>query len=230
MADLAFGPNSTSSCTGGLGASDRPRIELQFFTFAKNSNISLDIGNSTGSLGNLLSYTISPSFAKFTLRLFHWPWLDNVTDDHRLEVGLDFSPAVASFVRQPASGALTTFELRGQETGADGREYSTQVRLLHAVSLDNVLVLANDSSGRAPVEFALDVARSQLVLSFARFNTSLDYDPGITHCTRTCAHALTHAHTRARTRTHAHTRTSHGLNHHNHRRRRASGKKGQWRQ
>ncbi len=121
-------------------------------------------------------------------------------------MGLDFSPAVASFVRQPASGALTTFELRGQETGADGREYSTQVRLLQAVSLDNVLVLANDSSGRAPVEFALDVARSQLVLSFARFNTSLDYDPGIT---RTCARALTHTHI---TREHAHART-HALAH-----------------
>jgi hypothetical protein len=202
MADLAFGPNSTSSCTG-LGASDRPRIELQFFTFAKNSNISLDIGNSTGSLGNLLSYTISPSFAKFTLRLFHWPWLDNSTDGHRLEVGLDFSPAVASFVRQPA-GALTTFELRGQETGADGREYSTQVRLLQAVSLDNVLVLANDSSGRAPVEFALDVARSQLVLSFARFNTSLDYDPGITH-SHAHAHMRTRVHTHTRARAHSHT-------------------------
>lgn len=172
VADLVF--NSTSSCAD-LGAAERPRVELQYFTFERNSTISLG-SNATGSYQ--LSFDISPSFTKFTLRLFHWPWLG--ADSNRVEVDINISSPFASSVPLPAADGDTTLELRGQARSADGRPYSTQVRLVRAVTLDDVLVLAtNDTDDRAAVEFAFDEQLSKLVLSFARFNTSLEYDPDI---------------------------------------------------
>ena len=185
VADLVF---NSSSCAV-LGATERPRMELQYFTFERNSTISLG-SNATGS--SQLSFDISPAFAKFTLRLFHWPWLGS--DSNRLEVDINISPAFASFVPLPAADAVTMHDLRGQAPSTDGRPYSTQVRLVRAVALDDVLVVAtNDSNGREAVELAVDVELSKLVLSFGRFNTSLEYDPGNTRHTALTTHARTHA-------------------------------------
>jgi hypothetical protein len=225
VADLVF--NTSSSCAD-LGAAERPRMELQYFTFERNSTISLGT-NATGSYP--LSFDISPAFAKFTLRLFHWPWLG--ADSNRVEVDISISPAFANFVPSPASGGVTMHDLRGQAPSADGRPYSTQVRLVQAVVLDGVLVLAtNDSDDREAVEFAVDVELSKLVLSFARFNTSLEYDPGSTRHTRHSRTTHTHAHTHTR-RTR---RTTHGTRHTTltvtitHRHRGAAGTKGRRRQ
>jgi hypothetical protein len=217
VADLVF--NSTSSCAD-LGAAERPRVELQYFTFERNSTISLG-SNATGSYQ--LSFDISPSFTKFTLRLFHWPWLG--ADSNRVEVDINISSPFASSVPLPAADGDTTLELRGQARSADGRPYSTQVRLVRAVTLDDVLVLAtNDTDDRAAVEFAFEEQLSKLVLSFARFNTSLEYDPGNTrhydtHGTRHHQrHDTRHDQRHARDQLHDATRrtTRHRTNRYNH--------------
>ena len=174
---------SPSSCVGN----SRTVMELQFFTFPQARNIS--VSDNTTAV-NVVSFSVSPPFAKFTLRLFGWPWLSNdtSTNDDRLEVRIDIAPAFTTASQLASTTAdVETFELSGQQSTAqptDGRSrFSTVVHLLKAVKLDGtLLVTGNNRSAdeRDAVEFRIDQESSQLVLSFARFNSSLEYDPGTT--------------------------------------------------
>jgi hypothetical protein len=181
---------SPSSCVRVAEGDSSTVMELQFFTFSHARNISVS-DNTTAA--NVVSFSASPALAKFTLRLFSWPWLNNAitttsSNDDRLEVRIDIAPAFTTATQLASTAAyVETFELSGQQSTSqptDGRpQFSTVVHLLKAVKLDGMLlVMGNNHSAdeRGAVEFRIDEESSQLVLSFAHFNSSLEYDPGKT--------------------------------------------------
>jgi hypothetical protein len=166
-------------------APPQPRVELQFFLFESASTVSV----------GAVSYDALPAFAKFTVRLFSWPWttqppLDDDNDDinnsttttnstnYTIEMRMKITPAFVSATRRPGypSTGLTTFVLAGNATSSSlaSASKTTELRLVESVELDGRQV-----SGAGGVEFAMDETTSELVLRFARFESSLVYDPDL---------------------------------------------------
>jgi hypothetical protein len=141
------------------------RVEIQFDLFDRRTTV---------SLGNLTAFAISPNYAKLTLRVIDWPFSgpsDSSDQQHRLEIRLDIDPAVSDVAsRTRGSNGVTVFKLNHAN---DTTQRQTEIRVVDVVERDAV----NVQGGRA-VEFDVDVEHSQLVLSFARFESSLVYDPG----------------------------------------------------
>ncbi|ELR19175.1 uncharacterized protein ACA1_031990 [Acanthamoeba castellanii str. Neff] len=166
-------------------APPQPRVELQFFLFESASTVSV----------GAVSYDALPAFAKFTVRLFSWPWttqpplddddINNSTTTTNptnctIEMRMKITPAFVSATRRPdyPSTGLTTFVLAGNATSSSSASASasktTELRLVESVELDGRQV-----SGAGGVEFAMDETTSELVLRFARFESSLVYDPDL---------------------------------------------------
>ncbi len=135
-------------------------VELQFFLFDQDALLSVGPG--------LLPFTVSPSLAKFSLKVTDWPWEGR--EDHALEVRMDIRPDYnrsERFDSSPQAG-LTTFKLFGQYPL--NPDTITQIRVVEAVEIDGVVL---DQGG---VEYRID--RGQLLLQFDHFTSSLLYDPG----------------------------------------------------
>jgi hypothetical protein len=136
------------------------QVELQFYLFDSKTNI---------SLGDL-DFDVLPSLAKFSIRLFSWPW---ASPSDSIEMRMKINPSFLNFTRQlntPKAG-VTTFVLEGPQSAAQNTK--TQLRLVDTVELDGVQV---NSGG---VQFDMDPATSELVLRFRFFNSSLVYDPDL---------------------------------------------------
>jgi hypothetical protein len=167
--DLELGASSSYLFTAGLENYDpdgmaivenpdgknESRVELQFYLFDSATNIS--VGD--------LAFDALPSFAKFSIRLFGWQWASPA--DH-IELRMKITPSFINFTRTSQAG-LTTFVLTNQNSSRDNTK--TQLRLIDSIELDGKQV-------RDGVTFDLDASRSELVLHFAYFNSTLEYDPG----------------------------------------------------
>jgi hypothetical protein len=173
---LAF-PNGTV-----LHASEPATLRFQLYVFNRPTNVTLD---------RLLSYKVLPAYAKFTLSVTNWPWLDaqDNTDDRlqlRVRIGPPFNGSVQ--YSNESDGLVQTFTLTGQalppfiEKLLNGRKLVRRIRLVDAVEIDGELIKSNRSAllgaERSKVEFVLNSNTSELVLSFGRFNSTLVYDPG----------------------------------------------------
>jgi hypothetical protein len=147
----------------GMGdpiASNGSQVELQFYLFDSATNI---------SLGDL-NFDVLPSLAKFSIRLFSWPW---ASPSDSIEMRMKINPSFLNFTRQPNTpkAGVTTFVLEGPQSAAQNTK--TQLRLVDTVEVDGVQV---NSGG---VQFDMDPTTSELVLSFGFFNSSLVYDPDL---------------------------------------------------
>jgi hypothetical protein len=173
--DLDFGASSSYLFTAGLenydpdgvaivenGQQERERVELQFYLFDSATNIS--VGD--------LAFDVLPSFTKFSIRLFGWQW---ASPADRIELRMKITPLFVNFTRQantPKDG-MTTFVFGHLPTNQNSSQDNTktQLRLIDSIELDGKQV-------RDGVTFDLDASRSELVLHFAYFNSTLEYDPG----------------------------------------------------
>ncbi len=134
---------------------------VQFYLFRERTAI---------AIGDNLTLHVEPSFAKFSVRLFDWPWRGGV--NNTLEMRIKLAPAFTNFSQRVNSGELvTSLTLAGQFNASSKAE--TEIRLVRAVEVDGEV----DAQG---VRFDMDVAASELVLTFPRFNSTLAYDPGTT--------------------------------------------------
>lgn len=156
-ATLAFDDAAVTAAQG--------RVEVQFDLFDRETNV---------SLGNLTAFAISPNFAKLTLRVFEWPFSEpsgGGEEQHRLEVRLNIDPPVSGVDSQTTgANGVTVFKLRHAN---DAAQRTTEIRVVNVVERDGTNIQADGA-----VAFEVNVAQSQLVLSFARFESSLVYDPG----------------------------------------------------
>lgn len=165
------GVNATDSYlfSATLAFSDDPRdavatnrtaaVEVQFYLFREQTAI---------AIGNNLTLHAEPSFAKFSVRLFDWPWRGGV--NNTLEMRIKLAPAFTNFSRRANPGEIvTSLTLEGQFSASS--KAVTEIRLVRAVEVDNEV----DPQG---ARFDVDVAASELVLTFPRFNSTLVYDPG----------------------------------------------------
>jgi hypothetical protein len=160
-ATLAFDDDAVPTAQG--------RVEVQFDLFDRETNV---------SLGNLTAFAISPNFAKLTLRVYEWPFSepsDGDEEQHRLEVRLNIDPPVSGVDSQTTgANGVTVFKLRHAN---DAAQRTTEIRVVNVVERDGTNIQADGA-----VAYEVNVAQSQLVLSFARFESSLVYDPGTPHC------------------------------------------------
>lgn len=138
------------------------------------------------SLGDLVTFDVLPSLAKFAINVSSWPWASTSSsmDNRKLEMRFNIRPPFSSFERRtddPVPG-LTTFILRRDENGDE----ETRLRMVDVVELDGELVRFVDNNNKtendAAVEFDLDVTSSELVVRFGYFERSLFYDPGTIPC------------------------------------------------
>lgn len=147
------------------------RIEVQYYLF--DSAKQLSVGG--------VAFNALPSFAKFTIRIFDWPWRTS-PEDHTIEFHMKIDPPFTSFVEQTNSPNVTTFVLGGQYPAVAGQPNTTSaLRLLNTVELDGEQV----ESG---VNFVMNADSSELMLYFNYFESTLVYDPGNTptsHSTHT---------------------------------------------
>lgn len=136
-------------------------VELQFFVFDQDALLSVGPG--------LLPFTVSPSLAKFSLKVTDWPWEGR--EDHALEVRMDITPEYnrsERFDSSPQAG-LTTFKLFGQYPL--NPDTITQIRVVEAVEIDGVVL---DQGG---VDYRID--RGQLLMQFDHFTSYFLYDPDV---------------------------------------------------
>lgn len=160
------------------GSANSTVLQLQWYLFDAATNV---------SLGGDVSFGTSPAYTKLTVRLANWPWpayTGRASDDGRAEVRITIDPPFTGSTPKSGGGGsgssyLKEFGLSGQTTDYTAGSVSTSVRLVDAVEIDGQLIpLAGlDSNTRPPVEYWLDGATSQLVLSFGRFNSTVVYDP-----------------------------------------------------
>jgi hypothetical protein len=163
--DLDFGNSS-----GSAG-----HLELQYHLFSNTTGINL--GDASSS--NHLYFTTSPAFVKLSVRINNWQWqsADNPDERGHLRIAIDACTRITELAS--AYQYVRAFSLTGQNLTYVGL-VATQLLLAEAVELDGELVWAHSPSenGRKAVELTLDEERSELVLSFTRFNSTLLYDPG----------------------------------------------------
>jgi hypothetical protein len=176
--------NSTSASSGAIttkrngGSANSTVLQLQWYLFDAATNV---------SLGGDVSFGTSPAYTKLTVRLANWPWpayTGSATDDGRAEVRITINPPFTGSTPKSGGGGsssyLKEFGLSGQTTDYTAGSVSTSVRLVEAVEIDGQLIPltgADSNASRPPVEYWLDGATSQLVLSFGRFNSTVVYDP-----------------------------------------------------
>jgi hypothetical protein len=178
-AALAFINDSAVPANASSLSSSDSRVELRFDLFDKTTNV---------SVGNLTAFAITPAFAKLTVGLFEWPWRSATPSDSRLEVRLGISPIVESVVRlEDGEESVTTFVVRSSSaTPHTADDDEMRIRLIDVVEMDGKYArsvpaqsaTSGHDASTAAVTFDVDVQRSELVLSFARFNSTLNYDPG----------------------------------------------------
>lgn len=142
------------------------QMEVQFYLFSDTKTI---------DLGANVSLKVDPSFAKFSVRLFRWPWTGLAGDEAgtHVEMRIKVTPPFKSFTRQSdveEGGPITTFVMDGQFPSSGDAKGT--LRVVDAVENDGGTL--TDGA----VRFDMDVSTSELVLTFARFDERLVYDPG----------------------------------------------------
>jgi hypothetical protein len=174
--------NSTGGGGGAKrnsGSANATILQLQWYLFNSTTNVSL--GGS--DVDNGLSFGITPAYTKLTVRMANWPWpahTGNPSDDGRAQVRITIDPPFTGSSTQSSGSYLKEYGLSGQATDYKAGSVRTTVRLVDAVEIDGQLIKLDGTGGgvtRPPVEYWFDGATSQLVLSFARFNSTLIYDP-----------------------------------------------------
>jgi hypothetical protein len=142
-----------------------------------NSTTTVTLGEGEDSV----SFAVPPAYAKLTVRLSDWVW-QTEDDDEVAVVRVAISPPFASFQEIASSvPRVRVFELLGQSLSYSGGSVRTKLRLVEAVVVDDEFVLATavGANGIKAVDFELDAATSELVLTFSRFTRSVLYDPGM---------------------------------------------------
>jgi hypothetical protein len=157
-----YDPNSIAIINNG-DSKNESRVELQFYLFNLATNI---------SMGDL-AFDVLPLFAKFSIRLFGWQWASPT--DH-IELHMKITPLFVNFTHQantPKDG-MTTFVFghlpMNQNSSQDNTK--TQLQLINSIKL-------NSKQVHNRVTFNLNASRSELVLHFAYFNSTLKYNPGM---------------------------------------------------
>lgn len=139
------------------------KFEAQFYLFQESTTV---------PLGSNASVSVDPSFAKFTLRLFDWPWAHS---SNGLELRIKVNPEFTNFTREldESNAAVTKFTLANQFSTSDQTQAHTIIRMVNIVEIDGGVVL--DGGG---VQFDMDATTSEVVIRFTHFNSSIIYDPG----------------------------------------------------
>lgn len=136
------------------------RIEVQFYLFEQRTDI---------RIGDNFTFRVDPSFAKFSVRLFDWPWK---ATNNTIELRMKLDPPFINFTRQATDEpGVTTFILE-EDKEVSTTNGQTRVRVVDTVELDGVAVR------QGGVAYQMDSNTSELVLRFSFFNSSLFYDPG----------------------------------------------------
>jgi hypothetical protein len=160
-ASYLFSAGIDTTTALGVNIPNEARIELQYYMF--NSETQLSVGN--------VAFNALPSFAKFTIRIFDWPWRSS-PENHRIEFHMKIDPPFTSFVEQTNTPNVTTYVLAGQYPAVAGQPNTTSaLRLLNTVEIDGEQV----ESG---VSFLMNTDSSELMLYFNYFESTLVYDPG----------------------------------------------------
>lgn len=148
--------SSTTTFTSRLA--NNATLTYEFATF--DADVAL-------TLATNYTFSITPAFLKFTLRLDSWNWSSS---DNRLEFQMVIDPPFATSelrLNTPQANTTTIF----LPTVANS-EAGTLVRLLD-------FGLTNASSQRVACSSSADAASSSITISFDHFDTNLDYDPDI---------------------------------------------------
>jgi hypothetical protein len=155
-----FSANIATTTVGNVSVPSDARLELQFYLF--DTETELTVGN--------VAFNGLPSFAKFTIRLFDWPWLSS----EHLELRMKIDPPFSDFTTQantPRTG-VTTFLLSGQHSAESGHQDTRSVlRMIDTIELDGEQV----ASG---LTYSLHADTSEVLFSFNYFESTLVYDPG----------------------------------------------------
>lgn len=173
---------STELLVGQEQTESGAQMEVQFYLFAAD-----DDGKKSIDLGRNVTLSVKPSLAKFSLRFTgKWPFSSSAAaageggadknGETWLEMRIKVSPPFTRSTRtHDEEDGVTRFVLEGQYANSEGQEAKGSIRLVDAVEVDGETVVDGQD-----VQFEMDVETSELVLRFARFNSSLTYDPGTT--------------------------------------------------
>lgn len=147
--------SSTTTFTSRLA--NNATLTYEFATFDADAAL---------TLANNYTFSITPAFLKFTLRIDRWNWSSS---DNQLEFQMVIDPPFATSelrLNTPQADTTTIF----LPSAADSQA-GTLVRLLD-FGLTN-------TSQRVACSSSADEANSLITLTFAHFDTNLDYDPDI---------------------------------------------------